>query len=83
MTKKCAIYFGEYIAKYNDHFDEWCRQYNYAETNMYGCFSMYPWSARQAISEYRKTFGFTDSEYHNWNKDWGWKWGTMCAEVRI
>lgn len=84
MTKECAIRFGEYIAENNDHFDKWCRQNNYAHTDaIYGCFAMYPWNARKAISEYRKAFGFTESEYRNWNKDKGWKWGTMGAKVRI
>jgi hypothetical protein len=50
---------------------------------MYGAFELYIWSARQAIYEYRKSFGFTDSEYRNWNHDWGWKWGYMHAKTRI
>ena len=84
MTKECAIRFGEYIAENNDHFDKWCRQNNYAHPDaIYGCFTMSPWNARKAISEYRKVFGFTESEYRNWNKDKGWKWGTMGAKVRI
>lgn len=83
MTKECAIRFGEYIAENNNHFDAWCRIHGYAHTNMYGAFTLYPWSARRAISEYRKVYGFTESEYRNWNKDKGWMWGTMCDEVRI
>jgi hypothetical protein len=83
MTKMNAIRFGEYIAENNNHFDEWCRQNHYAHTNMYGAFAMYPLSARKALSEYRKAFGFTESEYRNWNKDWGWHYGTMGAKVRI
>lgn len=83
MTKDCAIRFGEYIAENNAHFEKWCIGHNYGHINMYGMFTLYPWSARKAISEYRKTFGFTEPEYRNWNKDKGWKWGTMSATVRI
>ena len=83
MTKSCAVRFGEYIAENNEHFDTWCREKNYAHTNMYGGFELYIWSARQAISEYRKTFGFTDAEYRYWNKNYGWHYGYMDAKVRI
>jgi hypothetical protein len=83
MTKDSAMRFGEYIAENSAHFEEWCKRNHYARTNIYGMFELHIKTARQAISEYRKAFGFTESEYHNWNKDKGWRWGNMSATVRI
>ena len=83
MTTAVARRFGEFIAEDNEHFDNWCRENNYAHTNLYGAFEMKPWNARKAIAEYRKTFGFTDGEYRAWNKYKGWHWGYIYADTKI
>ena len=83
MTRDCAMRFGEYIAQNNNHFDKWCREHGYANTNIYGGFQMFIDSARKAISQYRKEYGFSKDEYSNWNVDCGWRYGYFSAKVKV
>ena len=84
MTKTNAVRFGEFIAENNAHFEMWCKTRNYGHIDtIYGHFTLYARTARKAIAEYRKMFGFSDTEYRDWNKTYGWHYGTMCATVKI
>lgn len=86
MTAKTAVKFLEVMSDINPAVEKFCLDNGYAWIDtVYGAFGyqVLPKTARTALREYRKTYGFTRSDYDYWFKNYSAVYGEVWESTRI